>query len=184
MAKAKYYLLTCDTLTGEEAERIGLVSIASTTTRCRTGHSRSPTQLAGGAQSAIRWTKQTLNNWYRAHGAFDASLAYEFFGFGGPDAREGLAVAHARSGAAVRRPHQRVARARVGPADAGRETGLAAVECPAPGRGARAKGVRVETLGIGSLTAGRVGLGCDNFGTRIDEERSAAGGAGRASTRA
>ena len=27
MAKAKYYLLTCETLTGEEAERIGLVSI-------------------------------------------------------------------------------------------------------------------------------------------------------------
>ncbi len=26
MAKAKYYLLTCDTLTGEEAERIGLVN--------------------------------------------------------------------------------------------------------------------------------------------------------------
>ena len=33
-----------------------------------------------------------LNNWYRAQAAiFDASLAYEFFGFGGPDAREGLA---------------------------------------------------------------------------------------------
>src|ERR687890_2312048 len=27
MAKAKYYLLTCDVLTGEEAERIGLVSL-------------------------------------------------------------------------------------------------------------------------------------------------------------
>ena len=27
MAKAKYYLLTCNTLTGEEAERIGLVSL-------------------------------------------------------------------------------------------------------------------------------------------------------------
>ena len=27
MAKAKYYLLTCETLTGEEAERIGLVSL-------------------------------------------------------------------------------------------------------------------------------------------------------------
>src|ERR671929_983207 len=27
MAKAKYYLLLCDTLTGEEAERIGLVSL-------------------------------------------------------------------------------------------------------------------------------------------------------------
>jgi enoyl-CoA hydratase len=48
-------------------------------------------QLAGGAQSAIRWTKQTLNNWYRAQTAIlDASLAYEFYGFGGPDAREGL----------------------------------------------------------------------------------------------
>ena len=28
MAKAKYYLLLCDTITGEEAERIGLVSLA------------------------------------------------------------------------------------------------------------------------------------------------------------
>src|SRR5205807_697629 len=28
MAKAKYYLLLCETLTGEEAERIGLISIA------------------------------------------------------------------------------------------------------------------------------------------------------------
>ena len=41
--------------------------------------------------SAIRWTKQTLNHWYRAQSAIlDASLAYEFYGFGGPDAREGL----------------------------------------------------------------------------------------------
>src|ERR687892_2007279 len=28
MAKAKYYLLTCDTISGEEAERIGLVSLS------------------------------------------------------------------------------------------------------------------------------------------------------------
>jgi enoyl-CoA hydratase len=48
--------------------------------------------LAGGAQSAIRWTKHTLNHWYRVMApAFDASLAYEFYGFGGPDAAEGLA---------------------------------------------------------------------------------------------
>ena len=48
--------------------------------------------LRDGAQPAIRWTKQTLNNWYRANsGIFDASLAYEFLGFTGPDAREGLA---------------------------------------------------------------------------------------------
>ena len=49
-------------------------------------------QLAGGAPSAIRWTKHALNNWYRDQSAiFDASLAYEFYGFGGPDAPEGLA---------------------------------------------------------------------------------------------
>ena len=46
--------------------------------------------LRDGAQWAIRWTKQTLNNWYRAQsGIFDASLAYEMIGFGGPDAQEG-----------------------------------------------------------------------------------------------
>ena len=48
-------------------------------------------KLAGMSQSAIRWTKHTLNHWYRQAGPiFDASLAYEFYGFGGPDAREGL----------------------------------------------------------------------------------------------
>jgi len=92
MAKAKYYLLTCDTLTGEEAERIGLVSMCVEDDMVHDRALEVATQLASGAQSAIRWTKQTLNNWYRAQSAIlDASLAYEFFGFGGPDAREGLA---------------------------------------------------------------------------------------------
>jgi enoyl-CoA hydratase len=92
MAKAKYYLLTCDTLTGEEAERIGLVSLCVDADEVQDRALAVAQQLAGGAQSAIRWTKQALNNWYRAQSAvFDASLAYEFFGFGGPDAREGLA---------------------------------------------------------------------------------------------
>jgi len=92
MAKAKYYLLTCDTLTGEEAERIGLVSLCVDDDQVQERALAVATQLAGGAQSAIRWTKQSLNNWYRAQSAIlDASLAYEFFGFGGPDAREGLA---------------------------------------------------------------------------------------------
>lgn len=92
MAKAKYYLLTCDTLTGEEAERIGLVSICVDDEDVQDRAMEVAVQLANGAQSAIRWTKQTLNNWYRAQSAIlDASLAYEFFGFGGADAREGLA---------------------------------------------------------------------------------------------
>src|SRR6187431_1431937 len=82
MAKAKYYLLTCDTLTGEEAERIGLVSMCVDDDQVQERALGVATQLAEGAQSAIRWTKQTLNHWYREQSAvLDASLAYEFLGF-------------------------------------------------------------------------------------------------------
>ncbi len=92
MAKAKYYLLTCETLTGEEAERIGLVSLCVDDAEVHERALAVAVQLAAGATAAIRWTKQTLNHWYRAQsGAFDASLAYEFLGFAGPDVREGVA---------------------------------------------------------------------------------------------
>ncbi|MEO5723578.1 MAG: enoyl-CoA hydratase/isomerase family protein [Ilumatobacteraceae bacterium] len=93
MAKAKYYLLTCNTLTGEEAERIGLVSLTVDDDQVQTRAMEVAVQLAGMAQAALRFTKHSLNHWYRAAGpAFDASLAYEFYGFGGPDVREGLAA--------------------------------------------------------------------------------------------
>ena len=91
MAKAKYYLLTCETLTGEEAERIGLVSVCVDDDEVQAKALAVAVQLAGMAQAAVRFTKHTLNHWYRAAGpTFDASLAYEFYGFAGPDAREGL----------------------------------------------------------------------------------------------
>jgi enoyl-CoA hydratase len=93
MAKAKYHLLTCEEVSGEEAERIGLVSLC---VEAEDLHARALSvaqSLAAGSQSAIRWTKHTLNHWYRLLGpVFDASLAYEFMGFGGPDAAEGLAA--------------------------------------------------------------------------------------------
>lgn len=92
MAKAKYYLLTCDPLSGEEAERIGLVSLCVDDDEVQDRALAVSAQLAAGSQSAIRWTKHTLNHWYRAQSAvFDASLGYEFMGFTGPDVREGLA---------------------------------------------------------------------------------------------
>ena len=93
MAKAKYYLLTCRDLRGEEAERIGLVSLCVDDDQLFDTALEIAVELANGAQSAIRWTKQTLNNWYRMLGpAFDASVGLEFYGFGGPDAAEGLAA--------------------------------------------------------------------------------------------
>ncbi|AMC68471.1 enoyl-CoA hydratase EchA15 [Mycobacterium tuberculosis] len=93
MAKAKYYLLTCEPLSGEEAERIGLVSICVDDDDVLPTATRLAERLAAGAQNAIRWTKRSLNHWYRMFGpAFETSLGLEFIGFGGPDVREGLAA--------------------------------------------------------------------------------------------
>src|SRR5207342_1141084 len=66
MAKAKYYLLTCDPLSGEEAERIGLVSICVDDAKVQERALEIAVQLAAGARTAIRWTKHTLNHWYRS----------------------------------------------------------------------------------------------------------------------
>lgn len=91
MAKAKYYLLTCDVLLGAEAERIGLVSLAVEDDELDAKAVEVASRLAEGAQSAVRWTKYALNNWLRMAGpSFDASLAMEFMGFTGPEVREGL----------------------------------------------------------------------------------------------
>jgi enoyl-CoA hydratase len=92
MAKAKYYLLLCDAVSGEEAERIGLVSLAVEDEELDAKAVEIASRLAEGAQSAIRFTKYALNNWYRMAGpTFDASLALEFLGFTGPEVKEGLA---------------------------------------------------------------------------------------------
>jgi enoyl-CoA hydratase len=93
MAKAKYYLLTCDVLTGEEAERIGLVSLCVDDDAVHERAMEVALKLAAGSPSAVSFTKMALNNWYRAAGpAFDASLALEFYGFGLADVKEGLAA--------------------------------------------------------------------------------------------
>jgi len=93
MAKAKYLLLMCEPVTGEEAERIGLVSLCVEDEELQDKALEVATKLAGGAQSAIRWTKYSLNQWYRMAGpAFDTSTALEMLGFTGPEAREGLAA--------------------------------------------------------------------------------------------
>ena len=92
MAKAKYYLLTCETLTGEEAERIGLVSLVVDDGAAQERALEVARTLADGATSAIQLTKLALNGWYRVMGpTFDASLAFEFLGFGSPESVEGLA---------------------------------------------------------------------------------------------
>jgi enoyl-CoA hydratase len=92
MAKAKYYLLLCEEVSGEEAERIGLVSLCVDESQLVGKAFEVARKLAQGSQSAQRWTKYSLNNWLRLAGpTFDTSLALEMLGFGGADVREGLA---------------------------------------------------------------------------------------------
>lgn len=93
MAKAKFYLMTNEPLNGEEAERIGLVATVVDDDQLDAYTRSMASRLAGGSQEALQWTKHTLNHWLRgAYPAFDASVAYEFLGFLGTDASEGIAA--------------------------------------------------------------------------------------------
>ena len=93
MAKARYYLLTGEMMTGEEAERLGVVSKAVPRDQVLDEALRVADGLAAGSQLAIRWTKRSLNNWLRMAGPiFDQSAAYEMLCFMGPDVLEGAAA--------------------------------------------------------------------------------------------
>lgn len=93
MAKSKYYLLTCDAMTGEEAESMGLVSLVAEDDEVIDKAYEVARKLARGSQPAIRWTKYSLNNWLRMAGpTFDTSVALEMLGFSGNDVREGHAA--------------------------------------------------------------------------------------------
>jgi enoyl-CoA hydratase len=90
MAKARYYLLTGEMITGAEAERIGMVAKALPRDQVLDEALRIADLLATGAQQAIRLTKRSLNNWLRSAGpVFDQSAAYEMLTFMGPDVVEG-----------------------------------------------------------------------------------------------
>jgi enoyl-CoA hydratase len=90
MAKARYYLLTGEMITGAEAERIGMVAKALPRDQVLDEALRVADQLATGSQPAIRLTKRALNSWLRAAGpTFDQSAAYEMLTFMGPDVQEG-----------------------------------------------------------------------------------------------
>jgi enoyl-CoA hydratase len=93
MAKARYYLLTGEMVTGAEAERLGMVAKALPREQVLPESLRVAQALATGSQQAIRLTKRALNSWLRAAGpAFDQSAAYEMLCFMGPDVLEGVAA--------------------------------------------------------------------------------------------
>ncbi|MGX4694439.1 enoyl-CoA hydratase/isomerase family protein [Streptomyces sp. JNUCC 63] len=92
IAKSKYLLMTCREISGEDAERAGLVSLTVDGNELLETATTIANDLAAGAQDAIRWTKQAINGWYRQAGPiFDASLGLEFLAFNGADVVEGVA---------------------------------------------------------------------------------------------
>jgi len=94
MAKAKYYLLTAEFVTGKEAERIGLVSLCAPRAELMDKAFAVADKLAAGSQQAIRLTKRSLNGWFnQARPVFESSLAMEMLCFMGEDAPEGVAAA-------------------------------------------------------------------------------------------
>ena len=62
MAKAKYYLLTCEFLDGKEAERLGLVSQVVPHEELMDKAMDVARRLAAGSQQALRYTKRSLCN--------------------------------------------------------------------------------------------------------------------------
>jgi enoyl-CoA hydratase len=87
LAKAKYYLLLCDEVLGEEAERIGLISLAvEDMGDAKAVEAGDPPRRRAGA---IRWTKYA-EQLAAGHGpTFDTSLALSSWVL--PVGSEGLA---------------------------------------------------------------------------------------------
>jgi enoyl-CoA hydratase len=91
MAKAKYYLMTGELMSGAEAERIGLVSMCVPHDQLLDRAQAVAMQLATGPQHAIMWTKRALNQWLLQAGPiFDHALALEMLGFFSDDLKAGV----------------------------------------------------------------------------------------------
>ncbi len=91
MAKAKYYLMTSELVSGREAERIGLVSLCVPDDELQGKALEVATTLARGPRHALQFTKRALNQWLLQAGPiFDHSLALEMLGFFSDDLMAGI----------------------------------------------------------------------------------------------
>lgn len=88
MAKSKYHLLTASPLSGEEAERCGLVSLCADDDKLHERSLEVAVRLAQMPPDAVAMTKRSLNAWYRlAQPIFEQAAAQEAFGFAGDTVR-------------------------------------------------------------------------------------------------
>jgi enoyl-CoA hydratase len=91
-ARAKEYLLFGDTLTGEEAAKIGLINRAVPAEELDDVVNGYAQRLAAGAARAIQWTKLSINIGLKqiATSVLDASIAYEALSNGTKDHQEAV----------------------------------------------------------------------------------------------
>ncbi|MCP3731256.1 enoyl-CoA hydratase/isomerase family protein [Sphingomonas sp. MG17] len=97
LAKAKYYLLTNEVLTGEEAERINLVALAVDHDALQDKAVDVAARLAATAPNAMRMSKYVLNHFLRENQTvLDLSLAFEMVNFGSDESNEAIRAMQAR----------------------------------------------------------------------------------------
>jgi len=92
--RAKEYLMRGLILTGEDAERIGLVNYAAAPEEVYDKAYAIARELAEGAPWAIRWTKLSVNKWLKQqiNLIYDTSMALEIATFGTQDHKEAVAA--------------------------------------------------------------------------------------------
>ena len=88
MAKAKYFLMTNVSMTGEEAERNNLVALSVDAAELQDKAVEVASQLAAVAPTALRMTRYVMNHWLRQNQPiFDLSLAFEMVNFSSGEAK-------------------------------------------------------------------------------------------------
>lgn len=91
LAKSKFHLMTNTPLTGEEAARCNLISLAVAAEQLEAKSIEVAAQLANLAPTALRMTKYVMNHYLRQNQAiFDLSAALEMVNFTGMEAAEAM----------------------------------------------------------------------------------------------
>jgi enoyl-CoA hydratase len=92
LIRAKKYLLTADWISAVEAEQIGLITEVVEAGESFPRAMELARRLADGPQTALRFTKRALNQWYRLGSltSFDLSLALEASTFASEEAVEAV----------------------------------------------------------------------------------------------
>lgn len=91
LAKAKYYLMTNETVTGEQAEAMNLVALSVDAEDLAAKSVEVAVKLANTAPTALRMTKYVLNHFLRQNQTiFDLSAALEMANFGTAESAEAM----------------------------------------------------------------------------------------------